>query len=487
MRPDLVTAIWLPAGRGELPQVSVTVATATCSPAARQAAAVPRTSSASMRAHAASFQAVRRRRGRGAGRDSRSISARRLARLCTGRNSSTCGSIARMPCDFGSNPLPAQQRVEPDQPRGRTGAAGPCSPPARAAPSRSSPSVISSTTAPWPSTRRAQSRLKLVQRLADAGAAGPVGHGVGDHLERHLRIAGAQLAGDVGQPRAEQEDVDAVAVVGHRVQEVQQDLRVAAHRAGDVAQHDQRRRAGHAAVAGDGQDFAALAQAGADGARAGRSRGPRRIRPQPAGAAQVQRQHQAADLRFARRRFRRRPSPRNPSSAAAPGRRRSAPRRSSAAPPRASASVASRLAHRLGDAAAAGRRASPAWAPSARPAAPSPRPARRPTGSRQNSANAWSNTSWCSWRWIITVRSAVRAWSRSPRSIWVSACCAAIVSAGPTGRPARRSSRAKCMTLAASVPPRSGTCRRQSVHAAWRALAPPAAPPPRRGSLAMSS
>ena len=34
--PDLVTAIWLPAGRGELPQVSVTVATATCSPAARQ-------------------------------------------------------------------------------------------------------------------------------------------------------------------------------------------------------------------------------------------------------------------------------------------------------------------------------------------------------------------------------------------------------------------------------------------------------------------
>src|SRR3954469_16557909 len=45
--PDLVTAIWLPAGRGELPQVSVTVATATCSPAARQVAAVERTSSVS--------------------------------------------------------------------------------------------------------------------------------------------------------------------------------------------------------------------------------------------------------------------------------------------------------------------------------------------------------------------------------------------------------------------------------------------------------
>ena len=37
----------------------------------------------------------------------------------------------------------------------------------------------------------------------------------------------AQLAGDVGQPRAEQEHVHAVAVVGHRVQEMQQDLRVA--------------------------------------------------------------------------------------------------------------------------------------------------------------------------------------------------------------------------------------------------------------------
>jgi len=45
MRPDFVTAIWLPAGRGELPQVSVTVARATSSPAARQPAAVLRTSS----------------------------------------------------------------------------------------------------------------------------------------------------------------------------------------------------------------------------------------------------------------------------------------------------------------------------------------------------------------------------------------------------------------------------------------------------------
>ena len=70
-------------------------------------------------------------------------------------------------------------------------------------------------------------------------------------------------------------------------------------------------------------------------------------------------------------------------------------------------------------------------------------------GSRQNKAKAWSKTSLCSWRWIIAVRSAVHACVFAARSIWVSASCAAIVSAGPTGSPARRSRRAKCMTLAA--------------------------------------
>src|SRR4051812_40112094 len=73
-------------------------------------------------------------------------------------------------------------------------------------------------------------------------------------------------------------------------------------------------------------------------------------------------------------------------------------------------------------------------------------------GSRQNRLNAWSNTSWCSWRWIIAVRRAVRATVRLPRSTRDNACCAAIVSAGPTGSPVRRSSRAKCMTFAARVP-----------------------------------
>src|SRR6185312_16657306 len=47
MRPLAVTAIWLPGGRGELPQVSVTVASATVSPSASHCRAVLSTSSAS--------------------------------------------------------------------------------------------------------------------------------------------------------------------------------------------------------------------------------------------------------------------------------------------------------------------------------------------------------------------------------------------------------------------------------------------------------
>ena len=46
---------------------------------------------------------------------------------------------------------------------------------------------------------------------------------------------------DVGEARAEHEHRDAVAVVGDRVQEVQEHARVRVHRARDVAQHDERR------------------------------------------------------------------------------------------------------------------------------------------------------------------------------------------------------------------------------------------------------
>ncbi len=48
IRPEAVTAKRDPAGRGELPQVSTTVASATFSPSAAHAAAVVRTSSSLM-------------------------------------------------------------------------------------------------------------------------------------------------------------------------------------------------------------------------------------------------------------------------------------------------------------------------------------------------------------------------------------------------------------------------------------------------------
>ena len=52
-----------------------------------------------------------------------------------------------------------------------------------------------------------------------------------DLVQRHVDVLVAQLAGDVGEAGAEQEGVDAVAVVGDRMQEVQEHARVALHRA----------------------------------------------------------------------------------------------------------------------------------------------------------------------------------------------------------------------------------------------------------------
>jgi len=69
-----------------------------------------------------------------------------------------------------------------------------------------------------------------------------------------------QMAGDVGEPGAEQQHVDAVTVVGDRVEKVQQHPRVAIHRARDVAQHDQTwarrslRSSGVVIVVSDGWD-----------------------------------------------------------------------------------------------------------------------------------------------------------------------------------------------------------------------------------------
>ena len=107
---------------------------------------------------------------------------------------------------------------------------------------------MSSTTAPCPSTRRDQSRLKACRHSpmrvppSQSSASLPGGG------ERRVHVAPAQVAGDVGQPRAEGEGVHlrpARALgVGGGVQEVQQHPAVVRHRPRDVAERDEVRPAG---------------------------------------------------------------------------------------------------------------------------------------------------------------------------------------------------------------------------------------------------
>src|SRR5207245_2906430 len=101
--------------------------------------------------------------------------------------------------------------------------------------------------------------------VADAGAARPVDHRLGDAVEREVDIAEAQIAGDVGQPRAKHESEDAVAVIGDRMHEMEEDAAVAAHRAGNVAEYDERRRpaaAGRGGISGPSSGGTSMFSAG---------------------------------------------------------------------------------------------------------------------------------------------------------------------------------------------------------------------------------
>ena len=84
--------------------------------------------------------------------------------------------------------------------------------------------------------------VEPAERFADPRAARPI-----DRERRALRqgvvgIAGAHGAGDIGQARAEQKGRDPPPLA-ERVQEVQEKARVLAHRAGNVAERDNRRGA----------------------------------------------------------------------------------------------------------------------------------------------------------------------------------------------------------------------------------------------------
>ena len=204
-----------------------------------------------------------------------------------------------------------------------------------------------------------------------------------------------------------------------------------------------------AAVARDRQDLAALAQAGANGAPQVGDRSAA-VGAQPARAPQVERQHQAADFPLRLGRFRRRSSPRNPSAAAVPGRTRSASRRVIGGSSCGFGGSRVVLRESLGDAAGGGRRLlrlrSFCASSSAIAAACSAADGITPEQGKSLVEHL-----------LVLVamhhggaQRGARLDLRRRGRCAVIAFCAAIVSAGPTGRPARRNRRAKCMTFAAS-------------------------------------
>ena len=86
-------------------------------------------------------------------------------------------------------------------------------------------------------------QVELAERLADPRPAGPVVDRVGDAGERAVAVAVAQQARDAREPRPEHERLRPDRRCGReRLDEPQQQPRVALHRARDVAEHDERPR-----------------------------------------------------------------------------------------------------------------------------------------------------------------------------------------------------------------------------------------------------
>ena len=169
-----------------------------------------------------------------------------------------------------------------------------------------------------------------------------------------------ERAGDIGEPRAEQKRRDALSRIGERVQKMQEDAAVLAHRAGDIEQRDDRRRLRLRPDEAQIDEIAAAFHAGAQRA-ADVDQMAARMRREPPRAHFGKRQHEPLHRRPWRRRSRRWSSARNPSSAAPRGRTPSCGRRARS---RAPFSACRR-----------GRRTAPRARASRRPAAPAAPPA----------------------------------------------------------------------------------------------------------------
>ena len=106
--------------------------------------------------------------------------------------------------------------------------------------------------------------VELGERLADAGAARPVGDRLGGAAERAVGVAAGELAGHARQPRAEHERLDAGARRHACLQVHQQHPRVGRHGAGNIAHQDEPARPPRGGAVAALDELAAVAQREAD-------------------------------------------------------------------------------------------------------------------------------------------------------------------------------------------------------------------------------
>ena len=162
----------------------------------------------------------------------------RLSRLCTGRSSSHVRQEGAHAGRLRLETLVTKERVEPHQPA------------ARLAQSLHLGSHTFSDVAVEPVGDEQDHRalathpagplpVEHIEASSDPGASAPVRHLPAHLLDRRVHVPVSKLAGDVGEPRAENKGVHPGPVAGQRVREVKQYAGVAAHRSRDVAQHHQ--------------------------------------------------------------------------------------------------------------------------------------------------------------------------------------------------------------------------------------------------------
>ena len=176
----------------------------------------------------------------------------------------------------------AEERVQPDQAVGRSGGADPSRAPRSSTAVALQPVGDEEHDRPLPEHAARPFAVELAERRGDPRAARPVEHGLRASGQRLVGIAPPDLAGDVGEARAEEEGADP-ALLAEGVDEVEEDARIGAHRAGDVAEDDDRRMDEPRLAVAKEDQVAAGPEARAkrppriDGAR--RRRGDRAARP----------------------------------------------------------------------------------------------------------------------------------------------------------------------------------------------------------------